>query len=54
MLYFAAFILVDLVYYDTDKSGVRYLISGDCGIFPGVSDSYLWSYCSYGCCKYAL
>jgi hypothetical protein len=54
VLYFAAFIHVDLVYYVTDKSGVQYLIMGDCGIFPCVSDSYLWSYCSSGCCKYAL
>jgi len=33
---------------------VQYLITGDCGIFPGVSDSYLWSYSSTGCCIYTL
>lgn len=27
------FFHVDLVYYATDKSGVQYLITGDCGIF---------------------
>jgi hypothetical protein len=30
VLYFAAFILVDLVYYATNRSSVQYLITGDC------------------------